>query len=133
MFIPPLLLLPLIIYNLVAFDIVGSGLLLWAQPLFSLSMPSGAVWSMSVADLIVVIALLLLMIDVARSRYMVRKGSNLFASFSVLAVYAVEFALVPAAATSVFFACLVMSFVDLVVRLITPAKPRPITLPDFEE
>lgn len=133
MFIPPLLLLPLVIYNLVAFDIVGGSLWRWAEPLFSLSMPSGAVWSMNVADALVVLALLLLLIDVARTRHFVRKGSNLFASFSVLAIYVVEFALVPGAATSVFFACLVMSFVDTVVRVLTPAKPGGITLPDFED
>ncbi|MCB1517337.1 MAG: hypothetical protein KDJ19_06955 [Hyphomicrobiaceae bacterium] len=133
MFIPPLLILPLIIYNLVAFDLVGSREMGWAQPVFSFSMPSGAVWSMNVADLLVVFALVLLLIDVIRSRHIVRKMMNLGASLLVLAIYVGEFVLVPAAATSVFFACLVMSGVDAITKLLTPARPGPVHLPRFDD
>ncbi|MCB9992317.1 MAG: hypothetical protein H6873_01535 [Hyphomicrobiaceae bacterium] len=133
MFIPPLLVLPLIIYNLVAFDLVGGRALGWAQPVASFSMPSGAVWSMSVADLLVVVALALLLVDVIRSRHIVHKALNLGASIVVFGIYVFEFALVPAAATGVFFSCLVMSGVDTITKLLTPARPGAVHLPRFDD
>ncbi len=53
----PLLALPLIIYNLVAFDFVGDKSNGWSSPVVSIDMVSGAVWTMSVGDLLVVFAL----------------------------------------------------------------------------
>jgi len=111
----PLLSLPLIIYNLVAFDIVGDKANGWASPVMSLDMASGAVWTMSVGDLLVVFALALLFIEVLKSTKVGNSSimDHMLSTFVFIA-YLVEFLLVPAAATSLFFTCLAMSLVDLV-------------------
>lgn len=111
----PLLSLPLIIYNLVAFDIVGDKAHGWAAPFMSLNMASGAVWTMSVGDLLIVFALALLFVEIIKST---RIGNASIAdhmlSTFVFIAYLVEFLLVPAAATSLFFSCMAMSLIDLV-------------------
>lgn len=132
MWIPPLLVLPLIIYNLVAFDLVGTQGMAWAEPVISQQLPSGAIWSMSVADMLVIFALTLLLIDNVRARRDRAKVLSVTGSAIVFALYGVEFALVPAAATSVFFACMAMSFVDFVVRIFTPGSDR-INLPRYDD
>lgn len=113
MWIPPLLLLPLVMYNAVAFDIVGNQGLGWASNVFTLSMPSGAMWSMNVGDILVIFALGLLMVEGFRTRRAGRSHfSSLLASILLFVVYLAEFLLMPAASTSLFFTCLAMSFVD---------------------
>jgi hypothetical protein len=123
MWVPPLLVIPLIIYNLVAFDIVGDKTNGWASPVFSLDMASGAVWTLSVGDVLVVLALGLLLLEVARAA---RKAASTLVGRSgsavVLLIYLAEFILVPAAATSLFFTCLLMSVVDTVARFAAPGR-----------
>lgn len=111
----PLLALPLIIYNLVAFDFVGDKSNGWASPVVSIDMVSGAVWTMSVGDLLVVFALVLLFIEVIKSTKVGNASilDHMLSTFVFIA-YLVEFLLVPAAATSLFFTCMAMSLVDLV-------------------
>jgi len=111
----PLLSLPLIIYNLVAFDIVGNKENGWASPVMSVDMVSGAVWTMSVGDLLVVLALVFLFIEVIKSTKVGNASilDHMLSTFVFIA-YLVEFLLVPAAATSLFFTCMAMSLVDLV-------------------
>jgi len=111
----PLLSIPLIIYNLVAFDIVGNKENGWASPVMSVDMVSGAVWTMSVGDLLVVLALVFLFIEVIKSTKVGNASilDHMLSTFVFIA-YLVEFLLVPAAATSLFFTCMAMSLVDLV-------------------
>jgi len=115
MWIPPLLLLPLIIYNIAAMGWLGSMFSGWATPLFTVEMVSGASWALTNGDLLILLALVLLFIEVLKST---RTGNQSIAdhgfSAVVFVVYLVEFLVVPAAATSLFFACLAMSFIDLV-------------------
>jgi hypothetical protein len=115
MWLPPLLLIPLIIYNIVAFGLVGLPGTGWAEPVFHLSVVSGAVWSLTISDLLVLVALVLLFAEVVRAT---RTGvvSIIDHSFSsvVFVVYLVEFLVVPTAATSLFFICMAMSFMDVV-------------------
>lgn len=114
LFFFPLLVVPLIIYNLVAFGLVGGDGAGWVVPMFSVSMVSGAVWTMNMGDLLVAFALVLLLIEVLKST---RTGNHSIAdhmmSMLVFIAYLVEFLAVPAASTSLFFTCLLMSFVDL--------------------
>lgn len=124
MWVPPLLVLPLIIYNAVYFGLIGGmgpgGVGLgWASPVFVFNMPSGAVWSMNVADVLIILALGLLMIEGLRARRAI--GSQIAAligSVVVFVVYLGQFLLHPAASTSLFFTCLAMSFVDVVTRAV---------------
>lgn len=121
----PLLILPLLIYNAVAFDLIGTQGLAWAEPVMIVPMASGAVWTLSVGDLLVIVALLLLLIETLRAPH--RKGwiSGVLASSVVFAAYLGEFLIVPAASTSLFFTCTAMSFVDLVVRMFMTAPKLP--------
>lgn len=111
----PLLSLPLIIYNLVAFDIIGDKAHGWASPFMSLNMVSGAIWTMSVGDLLIVFALALLFIEILKSTKVGNASiiDHMLSTF-VFIVYLIEFLLVPAAATSLFFSCMAMSLIDLV-------------------
>jgi hypothetical protein len=115
MWIPPLLIVPLIIYNLVAFDVVGAQGAGWAVPVFSVSMVSGAIWGLSVGDLLILLSLALLFVEVIKATNTGNQTvfDHLFSTV-VFVVYLVEFLLVPKASTSLFFICLAMSFVDVV-------------------
>ncbi len=123
MWIPPLLILPFLIYNAVAFDLVGDKGLSWAQPVASFNMPSGAVWTLSVADLLVIFALALLLFEGLRARRAI--GNQFIATTSaavVFALYLGEFMFFPAASTSLFFTCMAMSFVDMVGRAVSSGR-----------
>jgi hypothetical protein len=115
MWLPPLLLVPLVIYNLAAFGWLGSGLVSWTAPVMSLDLVSGATWSLTSGDLLLLLALVLLFIEVLKAT---RTGALSIVdhglSAVVFVIYLVEFLVVPAAATSLFFACTAMSFIDLV-------------------
>lgn len=129
----PLLVLPLLIYNLVVFNLIGVAGLEWAAPILNIDMASGAVWTFSLADLLVIFALLLLLVEALRAP--LRQGwvGGVLASGVTFGVYLAEFLIVPAAATSLFFTCAAMSFVDLVIRMFStstqpqkpPRPPRP--------
>jgi len=115
MWIPPLLVLPLIIYNIAVFGLFGLTTASWDSPVFTIAMVSGAAWSLTMGDLLVLLALGLLFFEVIRATR-TGTGSIMDHGFStvVFVVYLVEFLVVPAAATSLFFICMAMSFVDLV-------------------
>lgn len=115
MWLPPLLLLPLIIYNLAAFGWLGSAVGNWVAPVLSIDLVSGATWSLTSGDLLLLLALVLLFVEVLKAT---RTGAQSIVdhgfSAVVFVIYLVEFLVVPAAATSLFFACTAMSFIDLV-------------------
>ena len=115
MWLPPLLLIPLIIYNIVAFGLVGLPGAGWAEPVLEISVVSGAVWSVTISDMLVLVALVLLFVEVVRAtRAGVVSIIDHSLSSVVFVVYLVEFLVVPAAATSLFFICMAMSFMDVV-------------------
>ena len=115
MWLPPLLVVPFVLYNLVAFDIFGGQGAGWASQVLSVGMVSGAIWGVTMGDLLILCALVLLFFEVLKST---RTGTqsildHMFSTLMFVA-YLVEFLLVPKAATSLFFICLAMSFVDVV-------------------
>ncbi|MCF6302117.1 MAG: hypothetical protein L3J13_02760 [Devosiaceae bacterium] len=118
MWIPPLLIIPLLIYNAIYFGLIGGQGLAWASPVFTFDMPSGAVFSLSVGDTLIVFALMLLLFEGVRAR---RAAGSQFVALSgsglVFVVYLGQFFWHPAASTSLFFICMVMSFVDFVTRI----------------
>lgn len=121
----PLLILPLLIYNAVAFDLVGTQGLAWAAPVTTVPMASGAVWTVSVGDLLVIVALLLLLIETLRAPHRTGWISGVLASSVVFAAYLGEFLIVPAASTSLFFTCTAMSLADLIVRMFMTRSAPP--------
>lgn len=132
MWIPPLLIIPLIIYNAVYFGFIGGEGLRWVSTVFSFNMPSGAVWSMNVGDVLITFALALLMFEGFRTRRAVRSHfASFFGSIVVFLAYLGEFILMPAASTSLFFTCLAMSFVDTTTHAVFTARRRHIAQDEY--
>ena len=109
----PLTIIPFIFYNIVSSGILG-GVALFANPLISLQMMSGAEWSMTVGDLIIVGALLMLFFEILKAtRRTASSVTDHMMSMLVFVAYLVEFLLVGSAATQVFFILTVIAFIDV--------------------
>ncbi|SOE16728.1 hypothetical protein SAMN05877838_1608 [Hoeflea halophila] len=111
----PLMIVPLIAYNLVLIGLFGGGVSGLGLTVISLSMMSGATWTMSLGDLLIVVSLVLLFIEVLKAT---RTGpwsviDHMF-SLLVFVAFLVEFLLVRDAATQVFFILMVIAFVDVI-------------------
>jgi hypothetical protein len=114
-FIPPLLLIPLIVYNVVAFVFMGGSPIGWASQIFTVPMVSGTTWSLTAGDLIVVLGLGCLFFEVVKSTNTGRSSVvEHMLSTLVFVVFLVEFLLVGAAASSVFFLLMIMAIFDVV-------------------
>lgn len=106
----PLLAIPLVLYNVL---VIAAG----APPdaRWSVSLPSGAAWGLSMADALVILSLLLLFIELAKSTR-TSNSSILDHALSVVVFAAclVEFVVVRAAGTTTFFLLLLMTLMDVV-------------------
>ncbi|MEM9999705.1 MAG: hypothetical protein AAF940_02385 [Pseudomonadota bacterium] len=108
----PLMILPFIGYNVIL--LTGGSAAGWAAPLTSFTMISGGQWQMTLGDVILVAALVCLFIEILKST----RTSNAsvidhLLSTLVFVAFLVEFLVVPGAATSVFFLCMVMALIDV--------------------
>jgi len=114
-FIPPLLLIPLIAYNLFAFLFMGASPDGWSGQLLSIPMVSGNSWALTAGDLMLVVGLVCLFFELLKSTNTGR-GSVIehMLSVVVFVIFLVEFLLVGAAASSVFFLLMMMAIVDVV-------------------
>lgn len=111
----PLLIIPFILYNLGLAGLVGDGTTdPWAIQLFSVSMMSGGVWSMTLADALVVLALVLLFVEMVKSTRTSNASvvDHLLSTF-VFVAFLVEFLLVDGAAHSLFFVLMVIALFDV--------------------
>lgn len=114
-FIVPLLVVPLVLYNLVVFLFFGGNPANWAFGMFSLPMPSGMPWAITAGDLLLVVGIVLLFFEVLKSTGTARNSIvEHMLSMVVFVVFLVEFLLVGAASSSVFFLLMVMSLIDVV-------------------
>ena len=114
LFAIPLTLVPLIVYNIVAFAFGGGGDP-WAGETFGLTMISNVRWVMTLGDLIVVLGIVCLFFEVLKSTNSTSRAiTNHVLSTIVLIVYIVEFIVVGAAAQSVFFILLVIALFDVI-------------------
>lgn len=111
----PLMIVPLILYNLILAGFIGTGVASLNETVTSLSMMSGAQWTMSWGDVLIVIALVLLFVEVLKAT---RTGSSSvldhMLSMLVFIAFLVEFLLVQSAATHVFFILMVIAFIDVI-------------------
>jgi hypothetical protein len=111
----PLMIVPLIVYNLVLIGLIGGGVSALGSTITSLSMMSGATWTMSLGDLLITVSLVLLFIEVLKAT---RTGSwsviDHMLSMFVFVAFLVEFLLVRDAATQVFFILMVIAFIDVI-------------------
>jgi hypothetical protein len=108
----PLMILPLIGYNVLEFLFGGTD---WNSPMFAVSMMSGAVWTMTAGDIFLLITLVFLFIEIIKSTN-TGSGSIVDHILSTLVFIGcvVEFLLVERAATSTFFLMTAIAFVDVV-------------------
>lgn len=121
----PLLVVPVVIYNLVvllggsASDAVLGPASVLSEVLFRVPMTSGAVWSISVGDLILFLSLILLFVELLKSTSSQRVAIvNHALSMVLFVVCLVEFLLLPGFAGSVFFLILTMVLLDVLAGFI---------------
>ncbi len=108
----PLTILPLIIFNAVGYAFGGDP---WGGHIFDVTMMSGATWTMTVADVMIVVAIIILFLEIVRAA---RPGPgtiyNHIVSTVVLVIYIVEFIVFEVAANSLFFVLTMIALVDVV-------------------
>ncbi len=112
----PLMVIPFILYNLAMLGLMGSGGIPSLQhDVIVLSMLSGAIWSMSLGDLFIVVALVVLFFEILKAT---RNGSgsliNHMLSMLIFIAFLVEFLLVQDAATQVFFILMTIALIDVI-------------------
>ena len=112
----PLLIVPFILYNIGLAGFLGSGTEadLWAREVFSISMMSGGVFSVTLGILLVLVALILFFVEIIKSTRTSNASilDHLLSTF-VFVAYLVEFLLVRGAAHSVFFVLMLISLIDV--------------------
>lgn len=109
----PLTVIPLILFNIIGFYYGGDP---WGGTLFIMPMVSGVGWPITLFDLMVLLALVLLFIEMLRSARPARGATvtNHIVSTVVLIVYVVEFIVAPFAANSLFFILTMIALFDVV-------------------
>ncbi len=109
----PLLVIPLILYNLgLVLEPGDAGL--WEGGLFSVSMMSGGIWTMTLGDALIVLTLVFLFVEIVKSTRTSNVSiiDHLLSTF-VFVAYLVEFLLVQGAAHQVFFILMVITLIDV--------------------
>ena len=114
-FIPPLLIIPFVLYNILALTLMGWSAAAWTSPLFTIPMVSGTTWSLSWSDVMLVIGLVCLFFEVIKSTNTGRNSViEHMASTALFVVFLIEFLLFAPAASSTFFILMIMALVDVV-------------------
>ena len=134
----PLLVLPVLLYNLVLLSMKGGlgatdAALQLAQPLFTIHMTSGGAWPVSLGDLSLAAALVVMFIELLKSTNS-RNVAIINHSLSMILFVAclVEFLLLKGFSTSVFFLLTMMVLLDVLAGFIVTivAARRDIDLHD---
>jgi hypothetical protein len=107
----PLLLIPLAIYNMIAF-LFNLG---FSDTVFSIQMMSGATLGVTTGDLLIIFSILLLFVEILKAtRFGTKSIVDHMLSFVVFVAALVEFLMVQKAATSTFLIFLVICAVDVI-------------------
>ncbi len=127
----PLILIPVIIYNIWAFATGGSGdsaevaarIMLHLQnresPFLDVTMASGAHWIMTFGDVMILLSIMLLFVELLKSTSTGTAAIfNHALSMLVFIICLVEFLLHPAFATSVFFIIMIMALLDVLAGVV---------------
>jgi hypothetical protein len=120
----PLLVIPVVFYAIVVLFSDGGGGMTGADaalrdPLFSMSMASGAPWSVGIGDVILFFSLVLLFFELLKSTSSQKVAIiNHALSMMLLVVCLVAFLLVPSFATSTFFLIMTMVLLDVLAGFI---------------
>lgn len=109
----PLTIIPFIAYNAVV--LFGGANVSFASEVLSLPMVSGAVFSMTISDLMICAALIMLFFEILKATRIGRSALiDHILSVLVFIAYLVEFLIVPQAATSLFFILMAVTLVDVI-------------------
>ena len=116
----PLLLVPFTLYNMVVFLLNMP----FTDVLFTLNLISQTRFPVTTGDLLLVIAMLLLYLEVLKAaRFGAKAIMDHVLSLALFVGMAVEFMLVPQAATPTFFLLTVLAFVDVIIGVSVSARP----------
>jgi hypothetical protein len=128
----PLLAIPVVLYNFIAAAKMVGGAptstnIELTKTLFQIPMASGASWALTAGDLLILLSLFMLFFELLKATTSRRVAIvNHSLSMIVFIVCLVEFLLVPAFATSVFFLITMMTLLDVlagfIVTIITARK-----------
>jgi hypothetical protein len=116
----PLLLIPFAIYNMIAFLTPGVN---WTDTVTTVTLTSGAVWSVTAEDMLVGLAIILLPLEILKATKIgVRSIVDHVLSMGVFVAMLVEFLLVRQAGTSTFFLLMMLSVVDVLSGFIVTLR-----------
>src|ERR1700684_3295049 len=116
----PLLLIPLAIYNIIAFLMRDVS---FAAPLVTVPLTSGTAWPVTLSDVLVTLGIVLLLCEVIKGA---RPGAKYLTdhllSLVVFGGAAAEFVLLPLFGTSTYFLLVLLSLVDFLSGLALRAR-----------
>ena len=116
----PLLLITFAIYNIVVFLMPG---VVWTATIATIHMVSGADWVISVGDMLIALAVVLLFGELMKStRIGMRTIIDHMLAMALFIVMLIEFLLVQKAGTSTFFLLTMISLVDVLVGFIVSIR-----------
>ena len=122
----PLLLIPLAIYNIIVFLMPDVS---FTDPLVKLTLVSGAEWTVTLSDVLLTLAILLLLAEVIKGA---RPGAKYLTdhllSLIVFGAAAAEFVMWPKFATSTYFLMTALSLVDFVSGLALRTRRRAVAV-----
>jgi hypothetical protein len=119
----PLLLIPVAIYNMIAFLMPGVSLTEQAEPLFKVALKSGDQWPVTLRDLLLTLGILMLMFEVIKGA---RPGAKYLTdhllSLVVFGAAVAEFVLLPRFGTSTYFLLTLLTSVDFLSGIALRAR-----------
>jgi hypothetical protein len=121
----PLLLIPVAIYNIIAFLMRDVS---FAAPLFTLPLMSGTEWQVTLSDVLLALGILMLMFEVIKGA---RPGAKYLTdhllSLIVFGGAAAEFVLLPRFGTSTYFLLVLLALVDFLSGIALRARRGTVT------
>src|SRR6266568_4436763 len=123
----PLLLIPIAIYNIIAFLMPGVS---FADRLFKTKLVSGAEWTVAFGDCLVALGVLMLLLEVIKGARPSRKYlTDHLLSLIVFGAAAAEFVLWPKFGTSTYFLLTALALVDFLSGLALRTRRRAVAVP----
>jgi len=136
----PLLSIPVILYNVVA---LGGGVFSRAtedvvaglsRPLSTVPMASGTVWAVSSGDVILLVALLMVFLELLKAaKYGRESALSHILSLGLFIVCLVEFLLIPAFASTLFFTITMMTLMNVLAGYMMTGDPAEVLIDDGED
>jgi hypothetical protein len=118
----PLLLIPLAVYNIIAFLMHDVS---FVEPIVHLKLTSGTDWPISLSDMLVALGILLLLLEVIKGARPAGKYlTDHLLSLVVFGAAAAEFVLLPQFGTSTYFLLALLALVDFLSGIALRARRR---------